>query len=132
VAAVRDVRPQERIPRKVPLLASTMRAIGMLQDPPPTLIGERVDTQGSRKVKRLLLADGYDGVLDVARDQVEGGAHLLDVCVALTERADEADQMREVVRRLRSTVETPLVIDTTEADVAKVALEQYPGRATIN
>jgi 5-methyltetrahydrofolate--homocysteine methyltransferase len=130
--AVRGLRPKERSPRNEPFLASSIRAISMLQDPPPTLIGERVNTQGSRRVKKLLLADDYDGVLDVARDQVEGGAHLLDVCVALTERADETDQMREVVRRLRSTVETPLVVDTTEADVARVALEHYPGRAIVN
>jgi 5-methyltetrahydrofolate--homocysteine methyltransferase len=56
-------------------------------------VGERVNAQGSRKVKRLLLADDYDSILDVAREQVEGGAHVLDVCVALTERADEATQM---------------------------------------
>jgi ABC-type Mn2+/Zn2+ transport system ATPase subunit len=42
------------------------------------------------EVKRLLLADDYEGILQVAREQVESGAHLLDVCVALTERADEA------------------------------------------
>ena len=57
------------------------------QDPPPLLIGERVNAQGSRKVKRLLLAEDYEGIVDVAREQVEAGAHVLDVCVALTERA---------------------------------------------
>jgi 5-methyltetrahydrofolate--homocysteine methyltransferase len=132
VEALRGVRPGQRSPKGESLLASAMRATTMRQIPAPTLIGERVNSQGSRKVKRLLLADNYDGLLDVARDQVESGSHLLDVCVALTERGDEAEQMREVVRRLRSTVETPLVIDTTEADVAKVALESYPGRAVIN
>ena len=50
-------------------------------------IGERVNAQGSRKVKRLLLADDYEGIVEVAREQVEAGAHVLDVCVALTERA---------------------------------------------
>ena len=64
-----------------------MRAITLHQDPPPLLVGERVNSQGSRKVKRLLLADDYEGILDVAREQVESGAHVLDVCVALTERA---------------------------------------------
>ena len=59
----------------------------------PLLVGERVNAQGSRKVKRLLLADDYEGILEVAREQVEAGAHVLDVCVALTERGDEADQM---------------------------------------
>src|SRR5260370_5302895 len=101
----------------VPRAASSIRAIDLQQNPPPTLIGERVNTQGSRKVKRLLLSDEYDGVLEVAREQTEGGAHLLDVCVALTERADERHQMVEVVKRLRSSVEAPLVLDSTERDV---------------
>jgi 5-methyltetrahydrofolate--homocysteine methyltransferase len=115
-----------------PRAASSIRAFDLRQDPPPTLVGERVNTQGSRKVKRLLLADDYDGVLSVARDQVEGGAHLLDVCVALTERGDEAHQMVEVVKRLRSSVEAPLVLDSTERDVLEVALEAYPGRPILN
>jgi 5-methyltetrahydrofolate--homocysteine methyltransferase len=113
-------------------VASAITAFALKQDPPPTLIGERVNSQGSRAVKRLLLADDYDGVLDIARQQVEGGAHLLDVCVALTERQDEAEQMRSVVKLLAQGVETPVVIDTTETDVAKAALEQYPGRAIVN
>jgi 5-methyltetrahydrofolate--homocysteine methyltransferase len=115
-----------------PRSASAIRSFDLRQDPPPALVGERVNTQGSRKIKRLLLGDQYDEVLPVAREQVEGGAHLLDVCVALTERADEARQMVEVIRRLRSSVEAPLVIDSTERDVVKAALEAYPGRAIIN
>ncbi len=115
-----------------PLISSAMRAIPLRQDPPPMIVGERVNSQGSRKVKRLLLADDYDGILDVAREQVEGGAHTLDVCVALTERPDEAEQMRRVVKKLQMSVETPLMIDSTEADVIKVALETNPGRAIVN
>jgi len=115
-----------------PFAASAIRAVCLQQSPPPTLIGERVNTQGSRQAKRLLLADQYDDVVQIAREQVEGGAHLLDVCVALTERADESRQMVEVVKRLRSSVEAPLVIDTTEPEVAQSALEAYPGRAVIN
>ena len=109
-----------------------MRAITLHQDPPPLLVGERVNSQGSRKVKRLLLADDYDGILDVAREQVDSGAHVLDVCVALTERADEAEQMSKVVKLLSMSVETPLMIDSTEASVIEAALEHIPGRAIIN
>ncbi|HSJ33138.1 MAG TPA: dihydropteroate synthase, partial [Longimicrobiales bacterium] len=83
-------------------------------------------------IKRLLLADDYDGILDVARGQVETGAHLLDVCVALTERQDEADQMSAVVKLLAQGVETPLMIDSTEYDVVEAALKRYPGRAAVN
>ena len=116
----------------VPRVSSAMRAITMHQDPAPLLVGERVNAQGSRKVKRLLLAEDYEGILEVARDQVDGGAHVLDVCVAVTERADEADQMEKVVRLLSQSVETPLMIDSTEPDVIARALEHVPGRALVN
>src|SRR5205814_10687189 len=115
-----------------PSVSSAMRATTMRQEPPPLLIGERVNSQGSRKVKRLLLADDYDGILDVAKEQVESGAHVLDVCVALTERADEAEQMSKVVKLLSMSVEAPIMIDSTEAPVIEAALEHVPGRAIIN
>jgi 5-methyltetrahydrofolate--homocysteine methyltransferase len=127
----RAPRPRLAMPT-VPRASSSIRAFDLRQDPPPTLVGERVNTQGSRKVKRLLLSEEYDGVLGVARDQVEGGAHLLDVCVALTERGDEGHQMVEVVKRLRSSVEAPLVLDSTEREVLELALQAYPGRPILN
>src|SRR5690606_20773646 len=108
------------------------RTLDLQQTRAPTRVGERVNARGSRAVKRFLLADDYDGVLDIAREQVEGGAHLLDVCVALTERQDEADQMRALVKLLAQGVEAPLMIDSTEPDVVAAALEQYPGRAVVN
>jgi 5-methyltetrahydrofolate--homocysteine methyltransferase len=128
--AERDAKPQH--PSHVPRVSSAMRAITLHQDPPPLLVGERVNAQGSRKVKRLLLADDYEGILEVARDQVDSGAHVLDVCVALTERADEAEQMSKVVKLLSMSVETPLVIDSTEANVIEAALEHIPGRGIVN
>jgi 5-methyltetrahydrofolate--homocysteine methyltransferase len=128
--------PVSRLPspvsRHVPRVSSAMRAITLHQDPPPLLVGERVNSQGSRKVKRLLLADDYESIVDVAREQVDSGAHVLDVCVALTERADEAEQMSKVVKLLSMTVETPLMIDSTEASVIEKALEHVPGRAIVN
>jgi len=135
VGAVRDAeraaKPASRS-QHVPRVSSAMRAITLHQDPPPLLVGERVNSQGSRKVKRLLLADDYEGILEVARDQVDSGAHVLDVCVALTERADEAEQMSKVVKLLSMSVETPLVIDSTEANVIEAALEHIPGRGIVN
>jgi len=115
-----------------PRVSSAMRSITLRQDPAPLLVGERVNTQGSRKVKRLLLADDYEGVLEVAREQADSGAHVLDVCVALTERGDEAEQMARVVKLLSMSVEQPLMIDSTEAPVIEQALESIPGRAIIN
>jgi 5-methyltetrahydrofolate--homocysteine methyltransferase len=114
------------------LVASAVRAVSLAQVPAPLLVGERVNSQGSRKVKQALLGDDYDTLLQVGRAQMDGGAHVLDVCVALTERGDEAEQMRRAVKKLEMGVEAPLVIDSTEAGVIQVALETYPGRAVIN
>ncbi len=117
---------------RVPRASSAMRATDFDQNPKPLLIGERVNAQGSRKVKRLLLADDYEGISNVAREQVESGAHVLDVCVAVTERPDEAEQMASVVKLLSMTVDTPIMIDSTEPAVIQRALEAIPGRAIIN
>ena len=113
-------------------VASAMTAIALEQEPRPLLVGERINSQGSRKIKRLLLEDGYDDIALVAREQVEGGAHALDVCCALTERTDEAEQMATVVRKLAQSVEAPLMIDSTEPRALQAALESYPGRAILN
>jgi 5-methyltetrahydrofolate--homocysteine methyltransferase len=118
--------------RATPQLASAMSAIAMRQDPPPTLLGERLNAQGSRKFKRLLLEEDYDSILEIAREQVEYGAHALDISCAVTERPDEAELMRKVVKKLEMGVDVPLVIDTTELDVLEIALKTAPGRCLIN
>src|SRR5271157_1468041 len=115
-----------------PKLASAMSATLMRQNPPPTLLGERCNAQGSRKFKKMLLEEDYDGILELARDQVEGGAHALDISCAVTERPDEVELMRKVVKKLEMGVDVPLVIDTTELDVLEVALKTAPGRCLIN
>ncbi len=121
-------RPSSTVGR----LSSAMSAIAMRQEPAPTLLGERCNAQGSRKFKRLLLEEDYDGILQIARDQVAGGAHALDISVAVTERGDEGEQMRKVIKKLAMGVDVPLVIDTTEVDVMEIALQTAPGRCLIN
>src|SRR3982751_1943676 len=122
----------ERPERRPTQVSSMMAATPLVQDPRPTLVGERVNSQGSRKAKELLLSDDYDGLVQVAEDQVEGGAHVLDVCVALTERQDEDVQMREVVKRISLSQPSPIQVDSTEPEVIEAALEQIPGRAIVN
>src|SRR3954447_2284210 len=114
-----------------PHVSSMMTATALVQDPKPAMVGERVNSQGSRKAKELLLNDDYDSLVAVAEDQVEGGAHVLDVCVALTERQDEDEQMRQVVKRIALTQPAPIQVDSTEPNVIKTALEQIPGRAIV-
>ena len=133
VAALKDVPPHAPPPApRTPRVASAMRAVDLAQEPRPTIVGERVNTQGSRKIKEMILADDYDGALAVAREQVEFGAHVLDVCVALTERVDEAEQISTLTKKLAMGVEAPLMIDSTEADAVEAALAHYPGRAIVN
>jgi 5-methyltetrahydrofolate--homocysteine methyltransferase len=136
IAAIRervsDHTPGER-PSPGPIeVSSMMTSTPLVQEPRPTLVGERVNSQGSRKAKELLLADDYDGLVQVAEDQVEGGAHVLDVCVALTERQDEDEQMGAVVKRISLTQPSPIQVDSTEPEVIRAALEQIPGRAIVN
>ena len=111
---------------------SMIAAAPLVQEPAPTIVGERVNSQGSRKAKELLLADDYDGLLQVAEDQVEGGAHVLDLCVALTERQDEDEQMRLVAKKVSLTQPAPIQVDSTEPEVIETALDQIPGRAIVN
>jgi 5-methyltetrahydrofolate--homocysteine methyltransferase len=127
-----DTPPKEREIEYLPSVSSGIRAVPLVQEPAPLMIGERVNTLGSRKVKRLLLNDDYDGVMEVARDQMDSGSHVLDVCVAMTERGDEKEQMVRLLKKLTMNIELPLVIDTTEADVLEAALAMYPGRAIVN
>src|SRR5436190_1174478 len=113
-------RPAPRPPH----LSSMIAATPLVQEPRPTMVGERVNSQGSRKAKELLLADDYDGLVQIAEDQVNGGAHVLDLCVALTERTDEDEQMRQIVKRISLSQPAPIQIDSTEPDVIERALEQ--------
>jgi 5-methyltetrahydrofolate--homocysteine methyltransferase len=124
--------PLQREAPTVARVSSGMIASPMVFTPGPTLIGERVNSQGSRKMKRLLLNDDYDSIVQIAVDQVSGGAHMLDVMVALTERADEKEQMQTLFKKLAQAVEVPLIVDTTEPEVADAALAVYPGRGIIN
>ena len=127
-----DTPQKQREIEYIPSLSSGVKASALHQDVTLAMIGERVSSLGSRKVKRLLLADDYDGVMEVAREQVDNGAHMLDVLVAMTERPDEREQMVALVKKLTMNIELPLVIDSTETDVLKAALEIYPGRALVN
>jgi len=116
----------------IPRVSSALKAVDLKQLPAPLIIGERINTQGSRKAKQLVLANDYDGLIDLARAQVENGAHCLDVCVATTERSDELEFMLNLVKRLSLEIDAPLVIDSTDPEVIEASIKQIPGRPIIN
>ena len=117
---------------KIPRISSALNAVDIEQNPPPLIIGERVNSQGSRKAKEMVLKDDFEGLLNLARTQIEEGAHCLDICVATTERSDEHDFMCQLVKRLCLEIEAPLVIDSTDPKVIESAIKQIPGRPIIN
>ena len=118
--------------KHVPRISSALKAVDLVQIPPPLIIGERLNTQGSKKAKRLVLSDDFDGLIDLGRDQVNDGAHCIDVCVATTERSDELEFMKKLVKRLSLEIDAPLVIDSTDPKVITDAISQIPGRPIIN
>ncbi|MCE1254636.1 MAG: methionine synthase [Anaerolineae bacterium] len=130
--SVKGLKPASRPLPATPRLASATQSTPMIQEPAPFLIGERLNTQGSKKFKEMILADDFDGALSLARQQIDNGAHGLDLCTALTERPDELPLMRRLIKTLAPSVRAPLVIDSTEAAVIELALQTAPGRCLIN
>ncbi len=76
--------------------------------------------------------DDFDGLIELARNQVDDGAHCLDVCVATTERSDEKEFMLKLAKHLSLEIDAPLVIDSTDPSVIEKAIEQIPGKPIIN
>ena len=118
--------------KNVPRISSALNAVDLRQEPPPLIIGERLNTQGSRKAKQMVLNNDFDGLVNLARTQIEDGAHCLDICVATTERSDELEFMKTLVKRLSLEISAPLVIDSTDPNVIEVVLRQIPGKPIIN
>lgn len=118
--------------KHVPRVSSALKAVDLVQIPAPLIIGERLNTQGSKKAKKLVLSDDFDGLIDLGREQVNDGAHCIDVCVATTERSDELEFMKKLVKRLSLEIDAPLVIDSTDPRVITEAINQIPGRPIIN
>ena len=115
-----------------PRVSSSIKSVDLKQEVGPLIIGERLNTQGSKKAKHLVLNDDFDGLVDLARNQVEDGAHCIDVCVATTERSDEKEFILKLVKSLSLEIDAPLVIDSTDPEVIESAIEQIPGKPIIN
>lgn len=131
VKQVRGLRPRPRQPIFEPSVASLTQAVPLRMDPGPLIIGERTNTTGSRKFKRLLEAGDWDGMVDMAREQQDEGAHLLDVCLAYPGR-DEQRDMTETLRRFNEVIKLPIVIDSTEWQVMEAGLKCVAGKPIIN
>jgi len=129
--AARRPAPTLRKPVWVPSVASLYTQTPLRQENAYFSIGERCNANGSKKWRELQEAADWDGCVSVGREQVGEGSNALDVCTAFVGR-DETMEMNEIVRRFTSSVNAPLVIDSTETPVIEAALKLHGGKAIIN
>ncbi|WP_149550647.1 methionine synthase [Streptomyces marokkonensis] len=131
VERVRGVTPAERDPRPEPGAASLYQTVPFRQDTSYLAIGERTNANGSKKFREAMLEGRWDNCVEMAREQIREGAHMLDLCVDYVGRDGVAD-MRELAGRFATASTLPIVLDSTEVDVIRAGLEKLGGRAVIN
>ncbi|MEV7996258.1 methionine synthase [Streptomyces sp. NPDC086077] len=131
VERVRDLTPGERAPRPEPGAASLYQSVPFRQDTSYLAIGERTNANGSKKFREAMLAARWDDCVEMAREQIREGAHMLDLCVDYVGRDGVAD-MEELAGRFATASTLPIVLDSTEVEVIRAGLEKLGGRAVIN
>ncbi|GAA2438083.1 methionine synthase [Streptomyces macrosporus] len=131
VERVRGLSPAEREVRPEPGAASLYQAVPFRQDTAYLAIGERTNANGSKKFREAMLEGRWDDCVEMAREQIREGAHLLDLCVDYVGRDGVAD-MAELAGRLATASTLPIVLDSTEPAVIAAGLEKLGGRAVIN
>lgn len=134
-AVVERLRPvggaESRRPELDPGVASLYQHVSFQQDASYLAIGERTNANGSKAFREAMLEQRWDDCVEIARDQIRVGAHLLDVCIDYVGRDGVAD-IREVVSRFASASTLPLVVDSTEPAVIAAGLELIGGRPVVN
>ncbi|AJE86620.1 MULTISPECIES: methionine synthase [Streptomyces] len=131
VERVRGEVPAERTPRPEPGAASLYQTVPFRQDTAYLAIGERTNANGSKKFRTAMLEGRWDDCVEMARDQIREGAHMLDLCVDYVGRDGAAD-MAELAGRFATASTLPIVLDSTEIEVIRAGLEKLGGRAVIN
>ncbi|WAL93135.1 methionine synthase [Streptomyces sp. Je 1-369] len=131
VERVRGLTPPARTPRPEPGAASLYQTVAFRQDTAYMAIGERTNANGSRKFREAMLEARWDDCVEMAREQIREGAHMLDLCVDYVGRDGVAD-MAELAGRFATASTLPIVLDSTELPVIRAGLEKLGGRAVIN
>ncbi len=125
----------EAVPRKAPQRrGSTLSGLETLtidEDTRPALVGERANVLGSRKFKRLIAQSKFEEATEIGRQQVRGGAHVIDVCLQDPDRDEMAD-MAAFLDGLVRKVKVPIMLDSTDTAVLHQALKRTPGKSVIN
>ena len=121
----------KRIPALDPGASSLYQYVPFRQDQTYLAIGERTNANGSRAFRDALLAEDWEKCVEIARDQIRDGAHMLDLSVDYVGRDGAAD-MSQIASRFATASTLPIVLDSTEPAVLKAGLEHLGGRCVIN
>ena len=128
MVAGKPPRTPSAIRRRV---VSGIEALTIENDARPLLVGERTNVIGSRKFKNMIVAERFEEGAEIARDQVRGGAQVIDVCVANPDRDESADMTR-LLDFLPRKVRAPIMIDSTDPQVMELALQRLQGKCLLN
>ncbi|MEY3858637.1 MAG: hypothetical protein RL568_67 [Actinomycetota bacterium] len=120
-----------RTPELEPGASSLYQYVPFRQDKTYLAIGERTNANGSRAFRDALLAEDWEKCVEIARDQIRDGAHMLDLSVDYVGR-DGAKDMSQLASRFATSSTLPIVLDSTEPAVLKAGLEHLGGRCVIN
>ncbi len=123
--------PTPRTPDYEPGCSSVYSHVPFHQDTSFLVVGERTNANGSRKFRDALLEADWDTCVQMAREQVREGAHVLDVCVDYVGR-DGVGDMDEIAGRFATQAPLPLVFDSTEPQVMEAGLQHSGGKALVN
>ena len=131
VELVGGISPKQRNAKLVPSASSIYFQQPYTQDASFLIVGERVNASGSKKMRDLLDAEDWDGLINLAKSQEKEGAHILDVNVDFVGRDGVAD-MHELAARLATAVKIPLMFDSTEWEKMEAGLEHAGGKSILN
>ena len=131
VNKVSGKRVHARTPHLDPGASSLYQYVPFRQDKTYLAIGERTNANGSRAFRDALLAEDWEKCVEIARDQIRDGAHMLDLSVDYVGRDGAAD-MSQLASRFATASTLPIVLDSTEPAVLKAGLEHLGGRCVIN
>ncbi len=131
VERVRGRALPQLTPKHEPGASSLYQFVPFRQDQTYLAIGERANANGSKAFREALLAEDWEACIEIAKDQIRDGAHMLDLSVDYVGRNGVAD-MSELASRLATSSTLPIVIDSTEPPVLKAGLERLGGRSVIN
>jgi 5-methyltetrahydrofolate--homocysteine methyltransferase len=122
---------RERDPQPEAGVSSLYQHVPFRQDASYLSIGERTNANGSKAFREAMLAEDWEGCVEIARAQIRDGAHLLDLCVDYVGRDGVAD-MKELAGRLATASTLPLMLDSTEPAVLRAGLDMLGGRCVLN